>query len=191
MAAFNIQIEEKRMNAIEMIKERRSIRTFKDEVVDREIMNEIIGSAVYAPSWANLQIVRYTLVDTRAKVDELAEIGMLGPNVANVKKAPAAVVISYVEGKSGKAPSGGDYVTSKGASWDMFDAGIAAQTFCLAAYEKGVGTVVMGIFNEEKVAEVIGLPEGETVAAVIPYGYETKHPKAAPRMAVEEVTRYV
>lgn len=179
------------MNAVEMIKERRSVRTFKDEVVAREILNEIIGNAVYYPSWANLQTMRYTIVETREKLDELAEVGMFGPNVGNVKKAPAALVLSYAKGKSGKAPTGGDYATSKGASWDMFDAGIAAQTFCLAAYEKGVGTVIMGLFDEVKVAGVIGLPEDEIVAAVIPYGYETKHPKAAPRKSVEDVTRYL
>ncbi|MDC7227603.1 MAG: nitroreductase family protein [Spirochaetales bacterium] len=53
------------MNAIEMIKERRSVRNFKDEVVDREIMSEIIGDTVFASTWANLQPVRYTIVKSR------------------------------------------------------------------------------------------------------------------------------
>ena len=179
------------MDAVTMLRERRSVRNFKDEVVDREIITEIIETASYSPSWANTQIARYTVVDSREMVDKLAEDGMFGPNINNVKKAPAAVVVSYVKGLSGKAPGGDEYVTSKGDTWDMFDAGIASQTFCLAAHEKGVGTVIMGLFYDEKVAEVINLPKDETVAAVIPYGYETKRPAAAKRKAVSEITRYL
>lgn len=41
------------------------------------------------------------------------------------------------------------YTTSKNDKWEMFDAGIASQTFMLAAHEYGVGTVTLGIFDEE------------------------------------------
>ena len=44
------------MHAIEMIKERRSIRKFKNEKVDRELMKEIVDIAKWAPSWVNYQI---------------------------------------------------------------------------------------------------------------------------------------
>ncbi|QEN08240.1 nitroreductase [Oceanispirochaeta crateris] len=179
------------MDAVTLLRERRSIRAFKDEVIDREIMKKIIDNAIYYPSWANTQTARYTLIDDKEIVKKLAEEGMFGPNIKTVGKAPAALVISYVNGFTGKAPGGNEFVTKKGASWDMFDAGIASQNFCLAAYEKGVGTVIMGLFDEDKVSEIIDLPENETVAAVIPYGYETKHPKAAPRKAIDEVVRYI
>ena len=179
------------MDAVTMLRERRSVRNFKDERVDRDIMKEIIENASYSPSWANFQIARYTVIDSKEIVAKLADEAMLGPNAATVKKAPAAVVVSYVKGLNGKAPGGGDYVTSKGAAWDMFDAGIASQTFCLAAYEKGVGTVIMGLFDEDKVAAVINLPEDEIVAAVIPYGYEVKHPATAKRKTVSEVARFI
>jgi hypothetical protein len=49
----------------------------------------------------------------------------------------------------------GSFSTPKGDRWEMFDAGIAAQTFCLAAHEMGLGTVIMGVFDENKVNEVI------------------------------------
>jgi nitroreductase len=179
------------MDAVTMLRERRSVRSFKDEVVDREVIKEIIETSSYSPSWANFQIARYTVIDNKEMVVKLAEEGMYGPNISTVKKAPSAVVISYVKGFSGKAPGGGEYVTSKADTWDMFDAGIASQTFCLAAHEKGVGTVIMGLFNEEKVAEVIHLPEDEVVAAVIPYGYIAKKPATAKRKGLEELTRFI
>ena len=58
----------------------------------------------------------------------------------------------------------------------MFDTGIASQTFCSAAYRQGVGTVIMGLFDEDKVTKVINLTVDESVAAVIPYRYEVKQP---------------
>ena len=59
------------MDAIEMIKERRSIRKFKNEKVDRELMKEIVDIAKWAPSWVNYQIARYTLVDDEEIIKEM------------------------------------------------------------------------------------------------------------------------
>jgi nitroreductase len=73
----------------------------------------------------------------------------------------------------------------------MFDAGIAAQTFSLAAYKKGLSTVIMGIFEGEKFSKILGLPENESVATIIPYGYETEHPNKSKRKPAEEVIRYL
>ena len=67
------------MDAITMIKERRSVRKYKDEKVDRETMREIVDIARWAPSWVNYQIARYTLVDDEEIIKEIVS------SVANVK----------------------------------------------------------------------------------------------------------
>jgi len=179
------------MEAVKMIKERRSVRKFKDEKVDREIMKDVIKTATYSPTWANFQIVRYTVIDDKELMERLADESMADfpANVKVTKRAAGVVVLSYVKGLSGTYPNKG-YVTSKGDAWEMFDAGIACQTFCLAAYEKGIGTVIMGIFDEDKVVKVIELPEDEAVAAIIPYGYEIEHPQERSRKGVDEVLRF-
>jgi nitroreductase len=179
------------MDAIEMIKERRSIRNFKDQKVDRSILNNILSTTTYAPSWANFQIVRYTVIDNKKMLNKLADEGLMGfkANIKTLTNAAGAIVVSNIKGKSGCMPIG-NYVTSKGNTWEMFDAGIACQTLCLAAYAQGIGTVIIGILDDDKIAKVIDLPEDETVAAVIAYGYETEHPKATKRMTVEEIVRY-
>ena len=59
------------MDAITMIKERRSVRKYKDEKVDRETMREIVDIARWAPSWVNYQIARYTLVDDEEIIKEI------------------------------------------------------------------------------------------------------------------------
>jgi nitroreductase len=180
------------MDAISMIKERRSVRKFKDETVKRETMTEIVDIARWAPSWGNFQVARYTLVDDPAVIRRLGTEGVddFVYNVNTLKNAKGVAVLSLVKGKSGKL-EGDDYATSKASVWEVFDAGIACQTFCLAAHAKGVGTTILGVINDEAISGIVGLPEEETVAALIVYGYPDEKPAATPRKPVEEIARFV
>jgi len=183
------------MDAIKMIQERRSVRKYKSRKVDRETMKEIVDLARWAPSWANFQIARYTLVDDEAVIKEFAAKAVKGfnYNIKTLENAPGVAVLSYVRGKSGRLdPAKADFDPSKTAYWEAFDAGIACQTFCLAAHAKGVGTCIFGVIDEDPIAEIAGLAEEETVAALIVYGYEEgEHAAPTPRMAAEEIMRFI
>jgi nitroreductase len=181
------------MDAVTMIKERRSVRKFKEEKVDREMMKEIVSISRWAPSWANYQIARYTLVDDEATIKKLSTDGVKGfvYNVNTLKNAQGVAVLSFVKGKSGKL-DGDEYATSKASVWEVFDAGIACQTFCLAAHAKGVGTCIMGVIDDDSISEIAGLPEEETVAALIVYGYEEgEHAATTPRKDVKDIMRFL
>ena len=179
------------MDAVTMIRERRSVRKFKNEKVDRETMKEIVSISRWAPSWANYQVARYTLVDDAEIIEKLATDGVKGfvYNINTLKNAKGVAVLSFVEGKSGKL-DGDDYATSKANVWEVFDAGIACQTFCLAAHAKGVGTCILGVIDDASISGIVGLPEEETVAALIVYGYEEGHSPVTERKAVEEIMRF-
>ena len=148
------------MDAITMLKERRSVRKFKDEKVDRNTMKSIINIARWAPSWGNFQVARYTLVDDDSLIKQLGTEGVKGYvyNVGTLKNAKGVAVLSFVKGKSGKLDKD-EYATSKASVWDVFDADIACQTFCLAAHAKGVGTVIMGVIDDESISKIVGLPK--------------------------------
>ncbi len=180
------------MDAIDMIKERRSIRKFKNEKVNRETMKDIVEISRWAPSWGNFQVARYTLVDDEATIKRLSTEGVNGfvYNLNTLKEAKGVAVLSFVKGKSGKL-EGDDYATSKANVWEVFDAGIACQTFCLAAHGKGVGTVIMGVISDESISEIVSLPEEETVAALIVYGYADETPNATPRKDIDDILRFV
>ena len=183
------------MDAITMIKERRSVRKFQDKAVDRETMREIIEAARWAPSWANFQVARYTLVDNTETIKRLSTEGVKGfvYNVKTLEEAKSVAVLSFVKGKSGKLdPEKDEYATEKANVWEVFDAGLACQTFCLAAHAKGVGTCIMGVIDEQSISEIVGLPDEETVAALIVYGYEQgEHAKPTPRKEVDKIVRFV
>lgn len=179
------------MEFLECVKGRRSIRKFEDKKVDHSVMEAVVAAAAYAPSWKNTQTARYLMVEDRKMMDELAENCVMGfeHNAEIIKNAPALVLLTSVTRRSGYERDG-SFSTSKKDNWEAFDAGIAAQTFCLAAYEQGLGTVIMGIFDEEKTGAAVQLPEGQRVAAMIAVGYPAQAPEAPKRKTVEELLSF-
>ena len=183
------------MDLITGIKERRSIRKFEDKKVPHELMEEIVNVAAYAPSWKNTQTARYIVMEDAEKIAAIAtEECTLGftYNIKTMSKAPALVLLTAVTGRCGYEKDG-SFTTPKGDRWEMFDAGIAAQTFCLAAHEKGLGTVIMGIFDEEKVGQVVEIPEGQQLEAIIAIGYpkEGVEVAAPPRKDAEALLSFI
>jgi len=177
------------MTATECIKGRRSIRTFTDAPVSHELLASIVETASYSPSWKNTQITRYIAVegDTKAKLAECTSIWRGNGNIMN--QAPMVIAVTYVTGRCGYERDG-SFSTPKGDHWEMYDAGIASQTFCLAAHEAGLGTVIMGLFDEEDAAKVISLPEGQKLAALIAIGYPAESPVAPKRKTVDDLLSF-
>ncbi len=180
------------MEAIKCIKERRSIRAFQDKKVPHETINRIIEAASYAPSWKNTQVTRYLVTEDKEVMNKIADGCVMGfeYNIDTIRKAAALVIVTMIKGRSGMEKDG-SATTSKGEDWGVFDTGIAAQTFCLAAHDLGIGSVIMGIFDETKVSEVVPVPEGQQVAALIAIGYPAEEPKAPRRKAVEDLVTYL
>lgn len=178
------------MEAIECIKTRRSIRSYQDKPVSHEIIEQIIEAASLAPSWKNTQIARYTVIESAEIKDKIAkECTHTYPGNGDIiSNAAALVVVSYVKNRSGFERDG-SFSTSKGAGWEMFDAGVASQTFCLAAHAYGLGTVIMGLFDDT-IAEAIDLPEGQDISCIITLGYPAVSPDAPKRKTVSDLLTY-
>ena len=178
------------MTAKDCIKGRRSIRKFKEQPIDRELLSEIIETASYAPSWKHTQITRYIAVTGELKDKLAAECTSAYPkNGEIITQAPMLIVVTYIKGRSGFERDG-SFSTAKEGSWQMFDAGVAAQTFCLAAYEQGIGSVIMGIFDEAKAASLLNIPEEREIVALIPIGYPDEEPVAPRRNPVEDLLSF-
>lgn len=181
------------MEAIEMIKTRRSIRKYKDDVVPREVMEEIVEITRWAPSWTNSQTPRFTLVTDPTVIEKFATDGVKGfvYNAGTLNTAKNVAVLSFSVGKAGRTEKYDIPTSDNPGRWEYFDAGIACQTFCLAAHAKGVGTCIFGVIDEAVITDAINLPEGEQVAVLIVYGYPDQEAKPPRRKEVEELVRYL
>ena len=180
------------MDAIKMLRERRSIRKFKNEIVDKETMLEIIDITKYAPSWSNYQVSRFNLVTDKSIIMEIAESAVkeFVYNKKTLVNANNVAVLSYVKGKSGSIADYGIESTGDD-NWEIFDAGIACQQFCLAAYSMGVSTVIMGVIDNTIIRNIIDLPENEEVAAIIVYGYQEGESPTTKRLETEKIVKFI
>ena len=178
------------MTANECIRGRRSIRQFKDTPVSREVLENIVETASYAPSWKHTQITRYIAVEGSLKDQIAAECTSdYAKNGEIINNAPLLIAVTFIKNRSGFERDG-SFSTPKEGGWQMFDAGIATEAFCLAAYEQGLGTVILGIFDEAKAASLLNIPEDRELVALIPIGYPAEEPVAPRRKPVEELLSY-
>lgn len=178
------------MTARDCIMGRRSIRSFTDQPVPHELLDEVVEAASYAPSWKHTQIVRYIAVEGDLKAEVAKCTSGYTKNGDIIEQSPMAIVVTIIKNRSGFERDG-SYSTHRGDGWQMFDAGVASEAFCLAAYDKGLGTVIMGIIDDDKIAALLGVPEDREVVAVIPVGYPAESPVAPKRKPVSELVTYM
>ena len=172
------------MELTKCVEERRSIRRYKKQPVDRDLIKQLIEAAILAPSWKNSQVSRYYAVDGDQKNQFMACLPEFNQN--NSKDASTIIVSTVVNGRSGFERDG-SYTTHLKDGFQYFDNGLQVQNLCLKAYELGFGTLIMGIYDEQKIREFLSIPEDETVVAVIAVGYPDIEPAMPKRKSVEDI----
>ena len=177
------------MNATECIKGRRSIRKYKNEGIDHSLLESIISTASYSPSWKNTQITRYIAIEDTSIINKIADEYTPEFNSNIIRQVPVLIAVTFIKNRSGFERDG-SYSTKKGDRWQMFDCGIACQTLCLAAHEQGLGTVILGIWDEDGITELLDIPETQELAALIAIGYPDIAPDAPRRKSVEDLLSY-
>ena len=177
------------MNVTECLKTRRSIRRYKAEPVDHSVIDSIVSLASYSPSWKNTQITRYIAIEDPSLLTEIADRYTPEYNSNIIRQAPMLIAVTFKKGRCGYERDG-SFTTKKGDRWQMFDAGIACQSFYLAAWDQGLGTVIMGVFDEDGIAELLRIPEDQELAALIAIGHPDIEPEAPKRKTVEELLQY-
>ena len=178
------------MNVIECIKKRRSIRKYKPDAIEHSIIDSIVLAASYSPSWKNTQIPRYIAIEDSSLLETIADKFTPDFNANIIRQLPMLVAVTYVTGRCGFERDG-SYSTRKEDRWQMFDAGIASQSFCLAAKEYGLGTVIMGIFDEDGIHELLGIPADQEQAALIAVGYPDIDPEPPKRKPLDAILNYM
>lgn len=157
------------MDLMEAIKGRRSIRKYKSDSVPEEALHTVLEAVRCAPSWGNTQCWKIIVVkDPKIKTELAKTVPKVNPALSSMTEAPILLVLCGEKGISGYY--GGKPSTEKG-DWLVFDSGLAMQNLCLAAHGVGLGTVIMGLFDHQKVGEILGLPQNIEVVAMTPLGY--------------------
>lgn len=166
-----------------IIKTRRSIRRYEAQEIPQEKLDTILEAVQWTPSWANTQCWEVVIVKDGGVKTKLQEC--IAPKNPATKAITAAPVVLVLCAKLGVSGYYNDMVTTKFGEWYMFDLGMAAQSICLSAHNLGLGTVVVGLFDHQRAATILKVPQGHELVCLIPLGYPAKEPKAPERRSID------
>lgn len=148
------------MDAIEVMKTRRSVRKYTKQEVSREVLLDILDCARLAPSGHNQQPWRFVVVTDQTIKEKLTEITRYGKFI----KDAYAVIAVFSE---------------KNAICQLEDACAATENIQLAAWHYGLGTCWMGSFrrtHSKEAERLMKCPETYELASLVSIGYPDEKP---------------
>lgn len=171
-------MEEGKNAVIENIMARRSIRKYKNEVVSREVLDQIMECGINAPNGQNKQSWEVRVVDNPQVMAEICNtLNAAYPKMENIascfRGAPVMVFIAR----------------DKGYDFSAYDCGLMAENMMLAAQSLGVGSICLGspvrLINDSPacapILERLGFSEGYEFCLCVGLGYPDEAPAAKPR----------
>lgn len=174
------------MEFAELVRKRQSTRKYSDRKVDRPAVLECLEAARLAPSACNSQPWHFVVVDDSEKIREIGEAAAsLGMNSF---AAGVPVIVAVVLEKMNFTAKVGSMLKNK--DYCMLDLGIAVEHFCLQAAEKGLGTCILGWFDEKKVAGLLGVPKGKRIPLLITLGYPDCDIRSKVRKPLQEISSW-
>ncbi|WP_296879847.1 nitroreductase [Thomasclavelia sp.] len=173
----------------QILKTRRSIRRYQEKPVSKEMIETIIQAAIEAPSWKNSQTARYHVVYSKDMLATVRNECLPTFNQENSKNAAALIVTSFVKNRSGFERDGTPS-NELGNNWGAYDLGLHNQNLVLKATELGLGTLIMGIRDEQKLRELLHIDETEIIVSVIALGYPDIDPDRPKRKNVVDICKF-
>jgi nitroreductase len=174
----------------ELISRRQSVRKYQEKSVEREKIDKIIEAVHIAPSTCNSQPWKLIIVD-EPELKKSVALATFSKTISFNKFAVQAPVIAVLVIEKAKliAQIGGSI---KNQEYPYYDIGIAAAHFCLQAAELGLGTCIIGWFDEKKIQQLLNIPEKRKIGLVITLGYPPEDfiLRQKIRKPVEEICRF-
>ena len=167
------------MELHEAIMTRRSVRKFTDHYVSDEEIKILLQAAQWAPSWSNTQCWEFIAIRDRELIKKVVET-YSETNPSRKCSESASVLIACCARRDLPGYKNGEKTTSLD-SWFMFDMGIAVQNIALRAHDIGLGTVVVGLFDHIKCAELLNVKTPYELVCILPIGQPVEFKKEGPR----------
>ncbi len=179
------------MSLKEIINKRYSVRKYAPGAISKNDINKCLEAARLAPSACNSQPWQFIIVDTPKLKDKLACAmlsGIYGLNTF-IKEAPALIII--VTDKAKWFTKACNFI--RNTRLYLIDIGIACEHFVLQAAELGIGTCILGWFNETAVKKLMGIPKNKKVEIILSMGYPADNfvPKKKDRKSLSEISKYM
>lgn len=177
------------MSFLELVKTRQSVRSYSEMPVEKEKLNRCLEAARLSPSACNSQPWRFIIVDSAQLKDKIAQSTFNELVSFNKFSLNAPILVVATASKGNLKTKVGQMITS--IPYYLIDIGIAAEHFCLQATEEGLGTCMIGWFNEKEIKKHLNIPKNEMVALLIAVGYPKENTvRNKKRKPVEEISHF-
>ena len=154
------------MSFAELAKKRQSDRKYKNQPVEKEKLIQCLETARISPSANNSQPWKFIVVDDFEKKEQIAECSIgLGMNKFTHQ---CPVLVAVVLEQQNFMSTIGSMIKNK--NYSLFDIGIAVNQFCLQAADLGLGTCIIGWFDEKKIKKILGV-RNRRIPLLISVGY--------------------
>jgi nitroreductase len=147
---------------LQLMKDRRSVRSFQKKLIPDEIITQILEAARWCQSASNVQPWRFIVIKQMDLLQKIAKLAPYGKFVAEVPVALAIVAD-----------------TDAAPKWYLQDTSMLTHQICLMAWAFGIGTCWIGSVDREKAAQLLQLKSHEYLTTILPLGFPT-NPKIPP-----------
>jgi len=154
--------------------------------VSREDVLKCLEAARMAPSACNSQPWKFIVVDDKEKLMEMADAAE-GLGMNKFTRGVPVMVAVVLEKMNATARLGS---LLKHKDYSMLDLGMAVEHFCLQAADLGLGTCIMGWFDEKRIARLLGVPRRKRIPLIISLGYPENPTRRKVRKPVEEMSSW-
>jgi nitroreductase len=172
----------------ELIEKRESCRNFDDKPVEKAKLVACINAARIAPSACDSQPWSFVVVSSSELLPRLAECLQGAGMNKFTSKCPSFIVV--VEERATLSAKVAGIVKSQ--TYAQIDIGLSTMQLCLAATEQGLGTCIMGWFDEPKIKVLLDIPKAKRIRLVIGVGYAAsdKHREKI-RKNIDGIARFI
>ncbi|GAG68979.1 unnamed protein product [marine sediment metagenome] len=177
------------MKFLDLVKARQSVRGYLSKEVEREKIERCLEAARLAPSASNSQPWNFIVVDDPKLKEAVAKKTFSQLISFNRFSLQAPVLIILISERTGFLNKVAEAIKDK--QFSLIDIGIAAEHFCLQATEEGLGTCILGWFNEKGVKKLLNIPPQKRVELIITLGYpESDKIRPKKRKEMDQIRSY-
>jgi nitroreductase len=176
------------MDFTSLVLSRQSDRNYLDQPVGQEKLLRILECARMAPSACNAQPWHIIVVDDPGIKNQIADATserLLGMNHFT-KQAPVHLIL--VEEPANLSSGFGSWVKKK--HYPLIDIGIIAEHICLAAASEGLGSCMIGWFDETRVKKICRVPNSKRIQLIITLGYSAGKKRTKIRKPFEKIVSF-
>ena len=177
------------MKFLDLVKARQSVREYLSKEVERDKIERCLEAARLAPSANNSQPWSFIVVEDPRLKDAVGRNTFNKLISFNSFSLQAPVLVLIISERTSFFSRIGSAIKDK--QFSLIDIGITAEHFCLQATEEGLGTCILGWFNEKGVKALFNIPPSKRVELIITMGYtESNQIRPKKRKSIDQIRSY-